>query len=140
MRKTDVGLMVAFPLTFISGLLLHAAGHWPGAIAVRTWILIHALAGILLIVFSIRHVVQHWAWFKTPLSKLKKHSTITILTALSFLLVSITGILLIIGNNSWSTSHLPIFHAKAGLLFSVFALWHCLKRIKVFKKLKGAIK
>lgn len=137
LRKTDVALMVTLPLTFVSGLLLHAAGHNPDIVTYKPWLLMHIFVGILLIVFSIRHIIQHWTWFKSLFYKFKKHSKITILTALSFILVSITGTLLVFGKGYWNFSHLSPFHGQAGLLFTIFAVWHCLRRINIFKKLNG---
>lgn len=131
LRNTDVGLMVTFPLTIGSGLFLHASGHTSNADAFQLWSDIHILAGILFLVFSIRHIVQHRIWFKTLISKIKTHSKITTLTALSYIMVAITGIFLMIGKEGVNP-HLSIFHSQAGLLFSVFAGWHCLKRINVF--------
>lgn len=129
LRKTDIGLMVSIPLTVISGLILHAVGHDPNSTTIQLWVAIHIFTGILMIIFSVMHIVQHWAWFKTIFRKFKRHSKITMLTALTFVFVSITGLMLVDVKDYWGFTLLPTFHAQAGLFFTVFAVWHCLKRI-----------
>lgn len=135
-RRTDIWLMVTFPLTAISGVMIHVANHNPSEMQIQPWLGLHILAAILFLFFAIKHIYLHWRWFKSMFTGFKKRSVITLLAALSFLFVSITGLILVIGK-SGGGSHLSLAHYQFGLLFIVFATWHCLKRLKVFRKLKG---
>lgn len=134
LRKTDAWLIMIFPLTLISGIMLHAARHHSELYVFGPLLYVHILSGFLLIVFSIRHIIQHWPWFKSLFSKFSKHSKVTMLTAIFFVLVSITGLGCIIANGTCGI-YLSHAHSMSAVLFTVFAVWHFLKRIKIFKSL-----
>lgn len=128
--------MITFPLTVISGLMLHAATHNPSVINYKPWLAAHIVAAIFFLIFAIKHIYQHWGWFKTFFTSFGKHSKITTITIFFFILVSATGVILMI-EKSGEGSHLSLVHYQLGVLFSIFATWHCLKRLKRFRKLKG---
>lgn len=136
LRNTDIGLMITFPLTVISGLVLHATTHNLSVIHFKSWLVAHIVAAILFLIFAIKHIYQHWGWFKTFFTNFRKYSKITSITTFFFILVSVTGVILII-EKSKGGLHLSLFHYQLGMLFSIFATWHCLKRLKRFRKLKG---
>ena len=78
---TDMALSLLLPLTLISGLLLHAAGHgfpvWKG------WFGLHGLFGSLFLLFSAIHVKLHWGWFRSMKQGLKRKSRITVFSVVA---------------------------------------------------------
>lgn len=128
---TDMALSLLLPLTSISGLLLHAAGHgfpvWKG------WFGLHGLFGSLFLLFSAIHVKLHWGWFRSMKLGLKRKSRITVFLSLLFLAVSVSGIALAAHLGGF---HLGLFHYQTGLIFGVLGIWHMVRRFPVLMNMR----
>lgn len=135
---TAITLAFVSPLTFVSGIMLHAAGH--GIVNERLWLIIHLTVSLVFLVCSIIHVFHHLKWYKTLAKGIGQHNKITICLSVLYVFVILTGLFLIIQKGQ-SPSHLGIFHYQMGILFTILGLWHFIKRFHVLKKMYlGTIK
>ena len=129
-RITDLLLIPVSIASVITGFGLHAAGHDTPHEVWEQWAAAHVVVTVLFLVLGILHVWHHLAWYKSLFSKgLGKKSRVTLLLTIAFLLLSVTGIVLIVaidGPNS-TTGHL---HYLLGLLLTILSLWHIVKRWK----------
>ena len=129
-RITDLLLIPVSIATVITGFGLHVAGHDSPHEVWEQWAAAHVVATILFLVLGILHIRHHLAWYKSLFSKgLGKKSRITLLLTIAFLLLVITGIVLIVaidGPNS-TMGHL---HYIFGLLLTFLSFWHIAKRWK----------
>ena len=70
MKKTTINYIVDIPLLVqsvvvgLSGVLLMYGGHHVSYLGLdgREWLYLHEQIGILMVVFSLLHVVLHWKW------------------------------------------------------------------------------
>ena len=133
-RITDLLLIPVSLASVITGFGLHGAGHNSPHEVWEQWAAAHVVASVLFLVLGILHVWHHWAWYKSLFSKgLGKKSRVTLLLTIAFLLLVVTGVILIVaidGPNS-TTGHL---HYLFGLLLTIFSLWHVAKRWKALVK------
>ena len=133
-RITDLLLIPVSLASVITGFGLHGAGHNSPHEVWEQWAAAHVVATVLFLVLGILHVWHHWAWYKSLFSKgLGKKSRVTLLLTIAFLLLVVTGVILIVaidGPNS-TTGHL---HYLFGLLLTIFSLWHVAKRWKALVK------
>ena len=129
-RLTDWLLIPICIASVITGFGLHVAGKDSPHEVWEQWSAAHVAATFLFLVLGILHVWHHWVWYKSLFSKgLGKKSRVTLLLTIAFLLLSVTGIVLIVaidGPNS-TTGHL---HYLLGLLLTILSLWHIVKRWK----------
>ena len=133
-RITDLLLIPVSIASVITGFGLHVAGKNAPHEVWEQWAAAHVVASILFLILGILHVWHHWAWYKSLFSKgLGKKSRVTLLLTIAFLLLVVTGIVLIVaidGPNS-TMGHL---HYLFGLLLIVLSLWHIAKRWKALVK------
>ena len=133
-RITDLLLISVSIASVITGFGLNVAGHDKPHEVWEQWAAAHVVATVLFLVVGIVHVRHHWAWYKSLFSRgLGKKSRVTLLLTIAFLLLVITGIMLIVaidGPNS-TTGHL---HYIFGLLLTILSLWHIVKRWKALVK------
>lgn len=101
------------------------------------WSNIHKISILLLSVFIIFHIVQHWTWYKTIITKnlIAKNKQVFILTTV-FIFVAITGYLpwiidLTVNDETTRKFFLEI-HDKLTLILFVFLTLHVAKRLKWF--------
>ena len=129
-RITDWLLIPVSIASVITGFGLHVAGKNAPHEVLEQWAAAHVVATVLFLVLGILHVRHHWAWYKSLLGKgLGKKSRVTLLLTITFLFLSVTGVILIVaidGPNS-TTGHL---HYLFGLLLTILSLWHIVKRWK----------
>ena len=133
-RITDLLLIPVSIASIITGFELHVAGENAPHEVWEQWAAAHVVATVLFLVLGILHVRHHWAWYKSLFSKgLGKKSRVTLLLTIAFLLLVVTGIVLIVaidGPNS-TTGHL---HYISGQLLTILSLWHVVKRWKALVK------
>ena len=130
-RLTDLLLIPVSIASVITGFGLHVAGEDSPHEVWEQWAAAHVVATVLFLVLGILHVWHHWVWYKSLFGKgLGKKSRVTLLLTITFLFLIVTGLILIVaidGPNS-TTGHL---HYIFGLLLTILALWHIVKRWKV---------
>jgi hypothetical protein len=110
------------------------------------WTYTHKISILLLSVFVILHVIQHWSWYNTIvrtklISKNKQVVTLTII----FVMVALTGyipwIIDLTTHNQIVRKMILEIHDKLTLILFIFLLIHITKRLKWFAKtLKGIYK
>lgn len=126
-------LIVVFIVSAISGFGLHVAGHGSSHEIWHNWAVFHVLGSILFLIAVIFHVATHLEWYKGIIKKgIGSKSKVTAILSVIFLLLSVTGLALL-GING-ANSLLGLWHYKIGVITTVIALGHVIKRLPVFRK------
>lgn len=124
-------LMVVFIVSAISGFGLHVAGHGSSHEIWHNWAVFHVLGSILFLIAVIFHIVTHLEWYKGIIKKgIDRKSKVTAFLSVIFLLLSVTGLALL-GING-ANSLFGLWHYKIGVITTVIALGHVIKRLLVF--------
>lgn len=126
-------LIVVFIVSAISGFGLHVAGHGGSHEIWHNWAVFHVLGSILFLVTIIFHVSTHRGWYKRVIKKgIDRKSKVTAFLSVIFLLLSVTGLALL-GING-ANSPLGLWHYKIGIITTIIALGHVIKRLLVLRK------
>ena len=129
----DWVLIVVFIVSAISGFGLYVAGHGDSHEIWHHWAVFHVLGSVLFLVTIIFHVATHRGWYKRVIKKgIDRNSKVTAVLSVIFLLLSVTGLALL-GING-ANSPLGLWHYKIGIITTVIALGHVIKRLPVFRK------
>ncbi|MBD5300857.1 MAG: hypothetical protein K2J28_11380 [Duncaniella sp.] len=131
-EATDIMAMVCTAAAIITGFMLHDEVHHQllsDNIALWT---VHETVGIILAASISMHCTQHKPWFKNYRKiPVKRKRPTTILLAVAILVI-MSGILLMCGSHS---QFISIFHYIGGILFTLLATAHALKRWPLFRSL-----
>ena len=134
-RITSLLLIPAFIATAITGVGFYCAGFDTPHEVWEQWATAHNVSGVLMAILAILHIYQHWRWYKSFFTHgVGRKSLVTLLLSVVFLLLFITGLVLIIvidGPNSW----VGTFHFWIGLALIVFSFWHIITRWKALVKM-----
>ena len=123
----DWALLPSFILSAFSGIKLHTLGHGMGHGAGHLWHSFHLWTSIMLLVLMIIHIKIHWSWYKHWFRKgLGSKSRTTALLSITFLLLALTGIILL--GDACRKSIIGIWHFHLGWLMIVLAVVHVFKR------------
>lgn len=126
-------LIVVFIVSAISGFGLHVAGHGGSHEIWHDWAVFHVLSSVLFLVTIIFHVATHRGWYKRVIKKgIDRKSKVTAVLSVIFLLLSVTGLALL-GING-ANSPLGLWHYKIGIITTVIAVGHVIKRLPVLRK------
>ena len=126
-------LIVVFIVSAISGIGLHIAGHGNSHEVWHNWAVFHALGSVLFLVAIIFHVRTHGGWYKGIIKNgIGRKSKVTTVFSIVFLLLSVTGIVLLGVNGA--NSPLGLWHYKIGIVMTVIAVGHILKRLSALRK------
>ena len=126
-------LIVVFIVSAISGFGLHVVGHGGSHEIWHNWAVFHVLGSILFFVAIIFHVATHRGWYKGIMQKgIGRKSKVTVFLSVIFLLLSVTGLALL-GING-ANSPLGLWHYKIGIITTIIALGHVIKRLPVLRK------
>lgn len=121
-------LPTVFLLSVITGIGLHIAGNCTSHEVWHNWVVAHILASFFWLLLVAVHVKRHSSWFKTLLSKeFVNKRWINFLLLVLFLIVAVTGILLIASVKS-AHSSIGLLHYKLGLLLLIVSLIHIFYR------------
>lgn len=123
---TDAGLVVLFVLTLYSGFVLHRAGGMIGGAD-----LLHAGAALIFVLCTLLHLWDHKAWFRRPVGLLRRRKLTTTLLALSCVVLTVTGVWLLIDQPVGETLLLERWHGVGALLFLITGLIHIVGRLRV---------
>lgn len=127
----DWVLVFAFILSAASGIGLHIAEHRCTHAVWHNWAVFHVVASLLFLIAVILHISTHWQWFKSIVKNgIGKKSRVTVVLSVVFLLVAVTGIILL--GVSGANSRIGLLHYKIGIVTIVLCTGHILKRIKRF--------
>lgn len=126
-------LIVVFIMSAISGFGLHIAGHENNHEVWHNWAVVHVVGSVLFLITIIFHVTTHWGWYKGIIKKgIGRKSKVTAVLSVIFLLLSVTGILLLGVNGA--NSSLGLWHYKIGIITTVIAVGHIIKRLPALRK------
>lgn len=127
--KTSFTIERLLPLSFvasaISGIGLHIAGHGTSHEVWHNWAVAHVLLSLLWLISVVRHIKRHRHWYKSIVSKgIGKKSPITLVLSATFLIVTVTGIVLIACVDG-ANSTVGIWHYRLGVLLIILSLIYC---------------
>lgn len=126
-------LIVVFIVSAVSGFGLHMAGHLASHEVWHNWAVFHVLGSVLFLVAIIFHVTTHWGWYKGIIKNgIGRKSKVTALLSIVFLLLSVTGIVLLGVNGA--NCLLGLWHYKIGIVMTVIAVGHIIKRLSALCK------
>ena len=133
---TDLFLIPCFVATALTGIGMHFAGHHEPHEIWEIWALAHVISSILWLVSGIYHIYRHWAWYKSLFVRTSaSKSKVTLLLSIVFLVIVITGILLLAVING-PNSHIGILHFWLGIFLVVLSLLHIIMRWRTLMKLR----
>jgi hypothetical protein len=141
----NIGLLFLGFSTVFSGLLIqfqyhignHGRDNYSLGLDYSSWSYIHKFSIVILSVFAVFHISQHWKWYKTVIGKglLSKNKQVITLTII-FVVVAITGfvpwIIDMVGGNELSRKGFIEFHDKIAIILSIYFILHIIKRLKWF--------
>lgn len=126
-------LIPLFLLTAYTGIKLHIVGHGNNHELWHNWAIFHVSSSFLFLITIIFHITTHWGWYKGAIKNgLGKKSKITVVLSVVFLLVSVTGIILLGVNEE--NSAIGLLHYKIGIARIILSIGHILKRIHFLRK------
>lgn len=135
--RIDWLLLLAFLLSAFSGIALHMAGHGSSHDVWHHWAVVHVVTSAACLVLAALHVATHWAWYKSLISSgIAKRSKLTLLLTIVFLLLVVTGLIVLVRHGGANTV-LGVWHYRIGLLTIALALIHVIARRKpLFRSLR----
>ena len=134
----DLYTLISFILIAVSGFGMHISGHGSDHALWHCWAVFHVVSAIIFETCNAFHVKSNWASYKSLFSTgIGKKSRVTILLTVLMLAVTLSGItdMLMSDHNE---SHIGLWHYTIGIIFTVTALGHFIKRHKIlFRGLKN---
>ena len=130
---TDVAVLLTFLPASISGFLLHASGHNDVHEVWHNWAVIHIFSTLVFTIAVGVHIYGHLNWYKSLFQKeLGNKSRVTIFLSLLMLATIITGNIVLFRHQG-PNSHFGLWHYIIGILFTVIAIGHFMKRFKILR-------
>ena len=130
---TDMAVLLTFLPSSISGFLLHASGHNDAHEVWHNWAVIHIFSTLVFTIAVGVHIYGHLNWYKSLFQKgLGNKSRVTIFLSLLMLATIITGNIVLFRHQG-PNSHFGLWHYIIGILFTVIAIGHFLKRFKILR-------
>lgn len=131
--KVDAMLLPAIIGTVITGIGIHLSGHGESHEAWHNWAMAHVIFSLVFLILAYCHVKQHWGWYRNLHRRSKKPRIVTVLLSIVMFFELMTGITLLVfidGDGSrWGH-----FHWVGGLVLTIIATGHILKRFKILLK------
>lgn len=125
----SVALVVA---AIVSGFVLHSeVWHMHVYDNTTVWTL-HEVIGLFLAALVGVHCVQHSFWFKNYSCIKPDRKRVTTIFLIVGIIVLLSGLVLMFGSRSELISHI---HYACGILFTILAIGHILKRHKLLRSL-----
>ncbi len=126
-------LIVVFILSAFSGIELHCAGHGNNHGLCHNKAALHILTSSLFLITAISHIATHWGWYKAVgINGIGKRDKTTAVLSVMFMLVSVTGIVLL-GINT-RHSYIGLWHYRIGIATIGLSAWHIIKRAHLLRK------
>ena len=121
-------LPIAFVASAVTGIGLHIAGHGNSHETWHNWGVAHMAVSFLWLLSVAAHAKRHRLWYKTLMCErtTNKHRT-TLFLSVVFLIVAITGILLMACVEG-ANSPIGLLHYKLGILLLASTVVHVLCR------------
>lgn len=129
----DWTLIPLFIFTLYTGVELHVADQGNDHEIWHNWAVFHVVVSLLFLVVVIFHIITHWNWYKGVVSRgIGKKNKVTLWLSMVFIVVAVTGIALL--NIDGANSFLGLWHYKIGIIASILAVVHILKRIRILRQ------
>lgn len=130
----DLSLIPIFILLTYSGVMLHTASHIANHAEWEYWAEYHTIAGIISLIAGWLHVKAHWSWYKGLFKKgIGKKSKVTVIVSVLFLVLIITGLILILFING-GNSPVGLWHYRLGLGMALLLIVHTATHFSVLMK------
>ena len=128
----DILSMLLVLAAIVSGFMLHRdVWHLHLYSNKLTWY-IHEVVGLSLIALITIHCIQHSFWFRNFKKIPTQRRRVTTILLIFMGIVGFTGLVLMCGSRSETISHI---HYIVGILFTIIATGHVVKRWKIFRSL-----
>lgn len=88
-------------------------------------------AALIFVLCTLLHLWDHKAWFRRPVGLLRRRKLTTTLLALSCVVLTVTGVWLLIDQPVGETLLLERWHGVGALLFQITGLIHIVGRLRV---------
>lgn len=128
-KWVDMLAMLSMISAIVTGFMLHNEIHHLHVYNDMALWTVHIVSGLIVTAAVVMHCIQHGFWFKNygkiPVSR-KGVTTLLFCVAIA---VVISGILLALGSHS---NFVSIFHYITSILFVVLAIFHIVRRWKIF--------
>lgn len=126
-------LIVVFIASVCSGFGLHIAGHGDSHEVWHNWAVFHILGSMLFLVTIVFHLETHWGWYKGFIKYgIGRQSKVTVVLSIVFLLLAVTGFALL--GIKGANSPVGLWHYKLGIIMTIIAVGHIVKRLSAFRK------
>lgn len=130
----DWWLTAIFLIMVVSGFGMHISGSRCSHDVWHNWAVVHTISSFIFLVAGVLHVETHWAWYKGWFQKgLGKRSRVTAILSIVFVLVSVTGIVLLAAIEG-ANSGFGLWHYRLGIAMTIIGLGHFIKRFPILKK------
>ena len=131
---TDIAILLTFLPASISGFLLHAAGHNGIHETWHNWAVTHIFSTLAFTIAVGVHIYGHWNWYKSLFQKgLGNKSRVTGILSVLMLATIITGNIVLFRHQG-PNSHFGLWHYAIGIILTIIALGHFLKRVRTLIK------
>ena len=128
-------LLVALPMLISSIQMEVSGGKTLGIFEFAEYMAIHAVLGLVMIVFLLTHLYLHFGWQNWPQKIKNLKNKPTELLCAFFLLMLVSGIVSLLHNvASMNHSIIGAIHGKIGFVFLSICIGHIIKRWWWFKK------
>lgn len=133
--NNDLYLLIITPIVIITGVFtrLSIIKGYVINIDSHTWAHIHALSSIAIYYLTIKHIIDHWRWYKKNWNRFSNGRLALWLLSLFFILTGLTGfVLFFLGNSSsqWVSS----VHVRFGIVATILIIYHIVKYLSVISK------
>ena len=129
----DWALIPVFILSALTGVGLHLAGHGSVHEIWHNWAVAHVAACTLFTIAVIFHIKTHWKWYKGVFRNGSGNkSRVTIIVSCLFVLVALTGFMLLAVNGG--NSGIGQWHWHLGLLSIILFCGHIVKRLPALRR------
>lgn len=126
-------MIPAFVAMAYTGIVLHVAADAGSHEVWHNWAVAHVIAALAFLVVMILHVRTHWAWYCGWLKLgLGKRSRITALLSVMYVIVTLTGIILLPVEGAGTG--LGTFHFVSGIIAMILSIGHIIKRIPALRR------
>ena len=131
---TDIAVLLTFLPASISGFILHAAGHNDVHEVWHNWAIVHIFTTLAFTIAIGIHIYGHWSWYKSLFQKgLGNKSRVTAILSVLMFATIITGNIVLFRHQG-PNSHLGLWHYVIGIILTIIALGHFLKRLPILLK------
>lgn len=131
---TDITAFITLTLSAFTGIMLHVAGHQDIHEIWHNWAVLHIAATVFLTISTVVHIYGHWGWYKSLFRKgLGNKSRVTVILSVVMLAAVLSGDILLFMHQGPNTG-LGLWHYVIGIILTVIALGHFLKRLHILVK------